>query len=250
MRKKTVEEIKAHALKEYPNEACGLIVKDGRKELYVPLENTSEDPTRHFRISPEDYANVEEKYQIMAVFHSHPEETSRPSEADRALCEGSNLPWVIVGLHRDNLTLEMVVEDPVQIVPDGYKAPLEGRIFFHGVLDCYTLIKDYYKEKLDIDLPDFERKDNWWEDHKAESLYEKHFEEAGFVKVTDGTLNEHDVLLMEICSSAGPNHAAVYLGDNIMIHHMFGQPSTKAVYGGSWQYATRHVVRHKDLADE
>ncbi|SPY08020.1 C40 family peptidase [Oligella urethralis] len=250
MRKKTIEDIKQHALEAYPKEACGLIVKDGRKELYIPLENTSENPEEHFRICPEAYAEVEEKYQVMAIFHSHPEATSKPSEADRVLCEGTQLPWVIVGLYKDNVTGEMVVLDPFQFVPEGYEAPLEGRIFHHGVLDCYSLIRDYYRQKLGIEIMDFERKDNWWEDPNASSMYEDHFEEAGFVKVTDGSLKEHDVIIMEICSSAGPNHAAVYLGDNLMLHHMAAQPSTKAVYGGSWQYATRFVVRYKDFIDE
>lgn len=247
MRKKTIEAIKEHALKEYPNEACGFIVKDGRKELYVPVENSSTDPQEHFRIAPEVYADVEEQYTIMAVVHSHPEETSEPSEADRVLCEGSNLPWVIVGVHRDLVTKELEVHEPVQIVPEGYEAPLEGRIFHHGVLDCYSLVRDYYKRNLGIDLPNYFRADRWWEEQDAESLYEKYADDAGFYKVTDGTLKEHDMIVMEIGSSAGPNHAGIYIGENLFLHHMYGMPSTKAVYGGSYQYATRFVLRHKEV---
>lgn len=247
MRKKTVDAIVAHALTEYPKESCGFIVKDGRKELYVPVENTSENANEHFRISAERYAEVEDQYTIMAIVHSHPDETSSPSEADRVLCEGTKLPWVIVGIYKDNLTGELLADTPHQLIPEGYEAPLEGRIFYHGVLDCYTLIRDYYKRTLQISLPDFPRQDCWWEDPEAESLYAKHYADAGFILVTDGSLKEHDIIAMEIGSSAGPNHAGVYLGDNIMLHHMYGMPSTKAVYGGSYQYATRFIFRHKDL---
>lgn len=248
MRKKTVEAIKKHVISKYPDEACGFVVRDGRAEKFVPVDNVSADPTKHFKISPEDYARVEEQYQIMAIVHSHPDESAQPSAADKVVCEGSGLPWVIVSVYKDTVEDEVKIWEIVEVVPEGYEAPLEGRPFFHGVLDCYTLVQDYYKEKLGITLPYFERKDKWWEDREGESLYLKGFEEAGFQQVVDGTLKEHDVILMEIGSNCGPNHAGIYMGDNIMLHHFYGSPSTKAVYGGSYQYATRMIVRHKDLA--
>lgn len=248
MRKKTVDAIKKHVIAKYPDEACGFIVKDGKAEKFIPVENTSTTPSKHFKIAPEAYAAIEEKYPIMAIVHSHPDESAQPSAADRVICEASGLPWVIVSVYKDAVEDEVKVWDIVELVPEGYKAPLEGRPFFHGVLDCYTLIQDYYKEKLGITLPYFEREDKWWNKKDGESLYLKWFKEAGFEQVVDGTLKEHDVIFMEIGTKCGPNHAGVYLGDNIMLHHFYGSPSTKAVYGGSYQYATRMIVRHKELA--
>lgn len=40
-----------------------------------------------------------------------------------------------------------------------------------------------------------------------------------------------------------PNHAAVYLGDGLMLHHMYGRLSSRDVYGGYWREVTRLVVR-------
>ncbi|KDV41706.1 hypothetical protein BU56_37950 [Escherichia coli O145:H25 str. 07-3858] len=38
---------------------------------------------------------------------------------------------------------------------------LTGRRFEHGVTDCYTLFRDAY-HLAGIDMPDFEREDDWW----------------------------------------------------------------------------------------
>ena len=39
LHKKTVDAIKAHALAEYPRECCGLLIAQGRKELYCLCVN-------------------------------------------------------------------------------------------------------------------------------------------------------------------------------------------------------------------
>lgn len=49
---------------------------------------------------------------------------------------------------------------------------------------------------------------------------------------------------MQVRSKNGvPNHAAVYLGDGLMLHHMYGRLSSRDVYGGYWREVTRLVVR-------
>jgi proteasome lid subunit RPN8/RPN11 len=53
--------IEAHAIGEYPREACGLLVRAGRKEIYVPCRNIASTPNEHFRLAPEDYAAAEDR---------------------------------------------------------------------------------------------------------------------------------------------------------------------------------------------
>lgn len=129
--------------------------------------------------------------------------------------------------------------------PSGYEAPLVGREWAHGSLDCYGILRDWYKRELGITLPNFERHDNWWNDGHS-SLYLDHFAEAGCVPVPEGEpMRRGDILLFQIRSSNGvPNHAAVYLGDGRILHHQFGRLSTIDVYGGQMPTMHRLTLRH------
>lgn len=81
------------------------------------------------------------------------------------------------------------------------------------------------------------------------NLYLDNFGSAGFgvANLTDRTdLKVGDVLLMQVASPV-PNHAAVYLGDGLILHHLQGRLSSRDVYGGYWQKVTTHALRHPDL---
>ena len=68
--------------------------------------------------------------------------------------------------------------------------------------------------------------------------------EIGFVDVPpDQAPQPHDIFLMQVRSDID-NHAAIYLGDNIILHHLQDQLSVRAVYGGAWQKLTRYVMRY------
>jgi len=162
----TLSEIRSHGVAEYPREACGLICVVKGKERYFPCRNTAESASEHFILSPEDYAHAEDQGDVVAVVHSHPDMAAQPSEADRVACEASGLPWLIVSVCRD-VDAPPIAGEIHQLRPCGYLAPLVGRSFHHGVLDCYTLVRDFYARELGIELPDFDRPDGWWDDGKS-----------------------------------------------------------------------------------
>jgi len=112
------------------------------------------------------------------------------------------------------------------------------------VLDCYSLIRDWYRQERGIDLPDFTRFDEWW--RRGENLYLDNFSGAGFHEVESSDMNPGDVLLMQVASPV-PNHAAIYLGDGLILHHLQGRLSSRDVYGGYWQKITTHTLRHQLL---
>lgn len=240
MRPQTIESISKHAVEEFPREACGLLAVVRGRERYIPCRNLAGN-AEHFILSSEDYAEAETKGEIVAVVHSHPNGPAVPSEADRTACEASGLVWHIVPVTDANGEPE--AGEILSFSPCGYEAPLVGREFSHGVNDCYQLVRDWYKRERGIELKNFMRTDGWWE--RGENLYLKHYAEAGFYPVEEGP-EEGDMIVMQIRSSQ-PNHAAVYLGDGLILHHLYGRLSSRDVYGGYWKEVTRLILRHKDI---
>jgi len=96
----------AHAEREAPNEACGLLLlRDGRAERYEPGRNNAASPYR-FELEfddPEIWFAEDDGYEL-AVFHSHLSSPSRPSRTDVeniGLWEGK--PYVILSLRTGDL---------------------------------------------------------------------------------------------------------------------------------------------------
>lgn len=236
-----------HAAKTHPAECCGLIIQAAHywgadfSVLYIPTRNEfagTPGERGRFRIHPEDWAAAEDLGQVLAVVHSHPDACANPSMADLVMCERTGLTWVIVGYPSEAVTVTH---------PSGFVAPLIGRQFHHGVLDCYTLIRDYYAQTLHIELPDFERADAWWEGENHADLYRDGYAEAGFVMVNEAP-RQHDVLLMQVGARCD-NHAAVFAGDGTILHHLYGRLSGRDVWGGYWDRHTTAVLRHRSLLD-
>lgn len=235
MQDSTTQAIRDHAAREYPRECCGVVIVRKGREKYVPCRNMAStgEGEDYFILNGADYAAAEEEGSIIAIVHSHPNTSPQPSQADLVGCEASGLPWVIVNWPTGQI---------VQFQPSGYKAPLTGRVFSHGILDCYSLIQDYYKEVLHIQLPDAERQYLWWE--TGQNLYMDNFERAGFRKVED--LQLHDVILIQLASTKA-NHGAVYIGNDYILHHPQHRLSSRDVYGGYWRKNTVCFIRHKDV---
>ena len=243
MDSKVEADFRKHAEECYPKECCGLLVVFKGKEKYIPCTNTSEG-NDNFTISAEEYSKADDMGEIIAVMHSHPNYSANPSEADKVSCEDSGLVWWIVSVFIEDG--KPTSKDITKTSPSGYKAPLIGRPFQHGVLDCYTLIKDWYKEEKDITLPNFERADNWWNDGTSD-LYRQGFPKAGFIDLgQESDLEVGDVILMQVRSdNRVPNHAAIYIGNSMILHHLYGRLSSRDIYGGFWRECTTNILRYK-----
>lgn len=222
-----------HAKAEMPREACGLVIIFKGRQQYKPCKNLA-NGSDNFILDPQDYEKADQEGEIVAVIHSHPNMSAKPSQADLVACEASGLPWYIIGLPSEQWEY---------IEPSGYIAPLVGRSWSHGVLDCYAIIRDWYKQERNIELPNFERSDDWWK--RGENLYLDNFSNAGFKQIEQKDLLEGDVILMTINSSV-PNHGALYLGDGLILHHIHGRLSTREVFGGYYLKNTTHYLRHEN----
>lgn len=226
-------ELFAHAQRECPREACGVLHVVRGRLRYRPCRNVAER-NEHFVIDPADYADADDAGAIVAIVHSHCYQSAAPSQADRVGCERSGLPWVIVAWPTASLEI---------IEPCGYRAPLVGREFLHGVLDCYALVRDYYSETLGLVLTDYPREDEWW--LRGGNLYLEHFAREGFVELPPETEpRPHDAFLMQVAAPI-PNHAAIYIGGGEILHHVMDRISSRDVYGGWWRKVTTHHLRHR-----
>jgi cell wall-associated NlpC family hydrolase len=235
MKIETIEAAVAHAVAEYPKESCGVVIIFNGRERYQQITNLANTPGQHFVMDHVEYAEAEERGEITAIVHSHPDAPSYPSECDKVSCEQTQLPWMIVSVGAEGFN------DTHLHAPCGYVAPLVGRSYHHGVLDCYALIRDYYSRELGIELPDFERQDDWW--NKGDNLYVEHMEAGGFEKIAK-PLQVGDLIIMQVRSPV-PNHGGVYIGDGQMLHHAHGRMSSRDLYDGYWQENTVMYLRRK-----
>jgi proteasome lid subunit RPN8/RPN11 len=224
-----------HAIAEAPMESCGLeVVVKGRRR-YWPCRNIAANGQEMFVIDPEDYAAAEDAGEIVSVIHSHPHTPSTPSQADRVACERSGLPWWIV--NPNTRTWD-------GCCPVGYQAPLVGREYAWSVLDCWTLVRDWYALEWDLKLPDWQRPTP--DQFEVAPMFEKCFKAAGFYEVSINEATRGDALLMALDRNDGQlNHVAVYLGDQQILHHVRGRLSSRDLLGGYYLKQTGRVVRHE-----
>ena len=206
-----------HAKEQDPKQACGLLVVVKGKETYFACKNIAEDPKDMFIIDPEDWAKAEDTGEVTAVIHSHPVTSPELSMADKVACEKTKLKWYVV---QPNL------EQWVEYEPCGYKAPLIGRKWVWGVNDCWSLCRDYYKEHLGIELKDWDRPTSS-DAFLKDPSFDRSFADTGFRELRpDEELKKNDLLLMSM-RSQGLNHIGLYLGDQLLLHHLQNRLSSR-----------------------
>jgi proteasome lid subunit RPN8/RPN11 len=114
-------ELEQHADEEAPNEACGLIaVRDSVAERYIRCVNVAASPYRFdLRVpDPELIFELEEEGCELAVFHSHPTDSARPSRTDLAnIGLWENRPYLILSRPTGELAAWTVREGAVEPLP-------------------------------------------------------------------------------------------------------------------------------------
>lgn len=94
------EEMVAHIVAGYPNEACGALgSKDGRVLKHYPTANAAEHPDDFSEIPPPDLLRI--SYDIdeydgdMIYYHSHPHSEAYPSSRDIEWARRSGYLYII-----------------------------------------------------------------------------------------------------------------------------------------------------------
>ena len=209
----------AHAKEQDPKESCGLLIDIKGKEKYFACKNLSNWSNQCFIIDPVDYAKAEDSGKILAVIHSHPTTQPIASQADMISCEDGNLPWHIVNPK---------TEEWGYYEPSGYKPPLIGRHWVWGITDCWSLVRDWYKETRNIILRDWERPITP-EEFIADPMFERCAWRTGFRQLRpEEKLENGDLLFMSILAN-GLNHVAIFI-DGDVLHHLADRISCREPY--------------------
>lgn len=130
------------------------------------------------------------------------------------------------------------------------------------VVHDHSFASHGYQREWGLEFEAFQRTDGWWENSENASLYEQHYEAAGFVRVDRP--QRGDMIVMQVGRTAHPNHAGIYLGTDpalageesgtfgpgpFLLHHLYGRPSEIIVYGGPWHDRTCLVLRYECKGD-
>ena len=113
-------ELEAHAAAEEPNEACGLLAfRNGVAERYIPCVNEAASPYR-FELKPQDPMDfyLEDEGYELAVFHSHPTDSARPSRTDIAnIGLWESRPYLILSRPTGELAAWKIEQGAVEPLP-------------------------------------------------------------------------------------------------------------------------------------
>jgi len=112
--------LEEHARAEAPNEACGLIAfRNGVAERYIPCVNEAASPYRFLLKprDPEDFFLEDQGYEL-AVFHSHPTDSPRPSQTDIAnIGHWQGRPYLILSRPTGELAAWRIVDGRAEPLP-------------------------------------------------------------------------------------------------------------------------------------
>jgi proteasome lid subunit RPN8/RPN11 len=238
------EQAVAHALAEWPNESCGvLILHDGGVQKYHPARNVHPTPRTHFQIARRFLAEVQRDGQIIGVLHSHPHSDPRtgeglcPSEADTVTQLEWAVPFYITALTPRQTYLDFFGWGDELPAP-----PLRERQFRHAVTDCYALVRHAFFAGTGVVLKDFPRRLSWWADPQGPNPIEEGLSAAGCTPVELDDLQPGDGLLFSLKSGI-IQHCGLYLGGDLFMHHLHGRLSAVDPLP-QWRRFLRKTVRY------
>lgn len=234
--------IKEDALKQYPNECCGIIING---EI-IAGKNVSLTPIDNF-IMDQDMLDLYDARDISAFYHSH-QQMENFSEADIAFSERLNKNSILYVCDKDIFK----TYEPIGII-----IPYVNRPFLIGEFDCFTLSRDYLQRELNIHVPDVNGFTNhpeirnyrkWktdeYDKYANNTLIKDFFVLHGFTEV--GDLKKHDIILTKMPGVKFTSHICIYLGENRILHH-FSELSGIISYSNAIKRLTTHVLRHSSL---
>jgi proteasome lid subunit RPN8/RPN11 len=207
---KQQQKIKDAALDKHPLEMCGVCTIDD----FIELTNVHEDPENSFAFDPIEYARAVDK--TVFIVHSHTKsihdfevyDLRTPSHKDMINQKRTGKPWLIVGCEGHE------VSDPVQI-PRTPSNDLIGRPFMWYINDCYSIVVDYYKFYMGIDIKLHDDSFNWSDINTLNSVFNEHIENYGFKWSSLDDLQNGDILVLST-RELNATHLGIFHNGNVI----------------------------------
>ncbi len=205
-----------------PEEGCGLLIIRKGLIYWQPCDNIASKPTEHFKISGLDYATANMGGDIYAVVHSHVDKSSEPSADDKTISEMLRVPYLIVSIpdHTYNMYKPSIKTNKYS-----------GRKYISGKQDCWVLVKDYYLDFYNIELPVIDYSSEDWDVDGVPFLNSEYLNSVGFEETN--TPEVGDIVTFKVMSSY-INHFGIYIGDNLFLHHAENRLSCREPIRGLW----------------
>lgn len=97
------KEMAEHGLREFPNEACGLLAgRDGEPVRFFAMRNLDASPVS-YRLDPKEQLHVfdamdDEGLDLLGIFHTHTHSEAYPSETDTKLAFYPDAYYLVMSL--------------------------------------------------------------------------------------------------------------------------------------------------------
>lgn len=228
-----------HAVQSWPKESCGIVIANS----YCPIRNVALQ-NNEFQMHPADIGDTN---HIQALIHSHTNGQNYPSKQDLINQKTWGVPWGIISISPEDRNL---FGDIFFFGDESAMLPLIGRPFRHGVTDCWSCVRDWFRleyPSIAKTLDSTPREWEWWKN--GESLL-NNFREYGFSEINPDNATYGDVVLMKIKSKV-PNHCGIIIEDQQLLHHPGGSaggysPNELSRREPLWRYKDHitHYLRH------
>lgn len=234
------EQIKSIAVTKVPQESCGLVIKQGESLFCYECKNIAENKLNSFVIDPKDYVKASRLGKIEAMFHSQPNDfNDGESQLDIINSKNHDITSIIYSWKSDSF-FEI---NPKEVkIKDYLKVPFEI-----GKNDCFSLLRNYYNNELNIQIKDYNRDNRW--DIINPSIIEDNYKQEGFTRINISEMKKNDVILFAF-NSQEASHIGIYLGNDVFLHHPRNKYPAVEFLNKNWSHRIKLVLRHKNFIKE
>jgi len=222
------QKIKEYALKDKPNECCGLIVSKGNVKFLFPCKNIASNKENYFEMCPHDYLKASRENKIIGMYHRQC--NAGASLYDYIISYGHNIYSIVYSWKTDSFfEINSYLYKYIKYI---------GKEFEIGKQDCFSLIREFYKNEYNININNYNRKDGWEKDNPniiQENYLKEGFTETDLLNIKEGNIIEF-----------GNYHFGIYINNNLLLHHRRNKLSNVEPLNDEYKRKITHCYKYKN----